>query len=73
MKCIHHWLIDSTNKGKCIKCGASKDFAPACKRAFPEDYGGLKMNVGYKFLGNTDFIPLDTEYCKQGHFVGGKR
>lgn len=24
--CIHHWIIDSRNIGRCIKCPAVKDF-----------------------------------------------
>ncbi len=25
-QCVHHWIIDSNNVGRCIKCGAVKDF-----------------------------------------------
>jgi hypothetical protein len=25
-KCVHHWLIDSSNVGRCRKCGRVKDF-----------------------------------------------
>jgi len=25
-QCVHHWIIDRDNVGRCIKCGAAKDF-----------------------------------------------
>lgn len=25
-KCVHHWLINSSNAGRCCKCGRVKDF-----------------------------------------------
>lgn len=24
--CVHHWLIDEYNVGRCIRCGAVRDF-----------------------------------------------
>jgi len=25
-QCVHHWIIDRDNVGRCIKCGAVGDF-----------------------------------------------
>ena len=32
-ECIHHWIIDSANYGKCRKCGEERDFALIMRRA----------------------------------------
>ncbi len=26
--CVHYWILDSSDKGVCKKCGIVKDFAP---------------------------------------------
>lgn len=44
MQHVHHWLVDSENKGRCIKCNAIKDFTLANKRAFPNDYGKAHLH-----------------------------
>jgi hypothetical protein len=28
-QCVHHWIIDKDNVGRCVKCGAAKDFGVA--------------------------------------------
>jgi hypothetical protein len=25
-QCVHHWIIDRDNVGRCVKCGEVKDF-----------------------------------------------
>ena len=31
-QCIHHWIIDGNNVGRCIKCGAVKDFGKSLEK-----------------------------------------
>jgi len=31
-QCIHHWVIDASNVGHCIKCPAVRDFGALLKR-----------------------------------------
>ena len=26
--CVHHWMLDSRDRGACKKCGKKKDFSP---------------------------------------------
>lgn len=32
--CIHHWLVDIHNVGRCRKCGAMKDFGKLLDKGF---------------------------------------
>jgi len=42
-QCVHHWVIDKYNIGRCIKpgCGAVKDFGALLKKAPSDWIGGL--------------------------------
>ena len=35
-QCVHHWIIDGDNVGRCIKCGAVKDFGKLLRMAKAE-------------------------------------
>jgi hypothetical protein len=32
-QCVHHWIIDKDNVGRCVKCGAVKDFGKLLGKA----------------------------------------
>ena len=32
--CVHYWLIDSKDYGKCKNCGKEKDFRPLQEKVF---------------------------------------
>jgi hypothetical protein len=31
--CVHHWIIDNENKGRCRKCGEERDFGKLLSRS----------------------------------------
>lgn len=43
-QCVHHWVIDAYNIGRCIKpgCGAVKDFGALLEKEPMDWIGGLR-------------------------------
>ena len=45
--CIHYWILDPDNQGKCIKCPESKDFSNTDNYInFDEEYSELVEQIG---------------------------
>ncbi len=44
MKCIHHWLIDARDIGRCQKCGQVRDFCRLMTKEHEKNTTGLRPN-----------------------------
>ncbi len=44
----HHWFIDSKNKGTCVKCPATCDFAALQPRPYPRLKARAQASAGGK-------------------------
>jgi hypothetical protein len=44
-KCVHHWLINSTNLGVCKKCGESKQFCGTWSAMAPKGAWGSRART----------------------------
>jgi len=65
--CIHHWIIDPENKGKCLLCGGTHYFNPA--DITYERYLGRKPPDVLEFDG----YDLDNDYRMEIEELGGIR
>ena len=46
--CVHHWMIDSENKGRCRNCGEERDFKMLQGREHGLGTGRQKSRKGGK-------------------------
>ena len=46
-QCVHHWVIDVANVGRCIKCPAVRDFS-ALMNSREREVAGLRAVAGRK-------------------------
>ena len=60
MKCVHHWIIDTHNRGQCKFCGEYKDFREDIKRVFKYADDSLRDNITLADICNK------AEYYLQG-------
>jgi len=47
--CVHHWILDSCDKGICKKCGREKDFSQPLERLIKKE-----VKLIYD-LGNAEY------------------
>mgnify|MGYP001592313967 FL=1 len=51
--CVHHWILDSRDRGACNKCGKKKDFSPPPIRlTYAEKCDLRKETDGYYLQGS---------------------
>lgn len=61
--CVHYWIYDSFNQGKCQKCGAEHDGAKAnreSKIAYDAGYCTSVLRQGLKYERN---------FCMNGYYL----
>ncbi|MCX8126762.1 MAG: hypothetical protein N3E40_06480 [Dehalococcoidia bacterium] len=42
-KCVHYWLINSSNVGRCCKCGEVKDFGKLLEESDGKKKGKFQL------------------------------
>jgi len=55
--CVHHWMIDSCDKGVCKKCGKIKDFSQPPIRLTKAERSELRINNNEFYLQGS--VSLD--------------
>lgn len=60
--CVHHWILDSEDNGKCEKCGKERHFASEVKKSL-----GLANPKSDNHVEDV----VNVEYYMQGAFPRG--